>query len=111
MKNSMTKDIKISDIIYSKINFIENNTIFDKNEYMYVNKGELEAYSEMLVDIEVLTIDAFIDKYLCILKNVSEKLVSEHSPKINEQERLSGYNNAVVFILSLINPIYEFSLD
>ena len=35
---------------------------------MYVNKGEIEAYSEILTDIELLTIDAFVEKYLCILK-------------------------------------------
>ena len=25
--------------------------------------------------------------------------------------RLSGYNNAIVFVLSLINPLYEYELD
>ena len=64
----MTKNITIRDIIYSRIDFIENNNIFDKKEYMYVNKGEIEAYSEILTDIELLTIDAFVEKYLCILK-------------------------------------------
>ena len=90
MKNTMTKNITIRDIIYSRIDFIENNNIFDKKEYMYVNKGEIEAYSEILTDIELLTIDAFVEKYLCILKKVSEKLV---------------------FVLSLINPIYEYELE
>ena len=56
----MTKNITIRDIIYSRIDFIENNNIFDKKEYMYVNKGEIEAYSEILTDIELLTIDAFV---------------------------------------------------
>ncbi|MEI3112566.1 MAG: hypothetical protein V8T13_01115 [[Ruminococcus] lactaris] len=46
---------------------------------MYVNKGEIEAYSEILTDIELLTIDAFVEKYLCILKKVSEKLDNEHN--------------------------------
>ena len=30
MKNTMTKNITIRDIIYSRIDFIENNNIFDK---------------------------------------------------------------------------------
>lgn len=111
MKNTIIKNITIRDIIYSRINFLENNNIFDKNEYMYVNKGELEAYSEILNDIELLTIDDFIEKYLCIFKKVSEKLDNEYSLEINEQERMSGYNNAIVFILSLINPIYEYEID
>ena len=111
MKNTMTKNITIRDIIYSRIDFIENNNIFDKKEYMYVNKGEIEAYSEILTDIELLTIDAFVEKYLCILKRVSEKLDNEHNLGDNEQERMSGYNNAIVFVLSLINPIYEYELE
>ena len=32
MKNTMTKNITIRDIIYSRIDFIENNNIFDKKE-------------------------------------------------------------------------------
>ncbi len=107
----MIKNITIREIIDSRINFIENNNIFDKNEYMYVNRGELEAYREILTNIELLTIDAFIEKYLCILKKVSEKLDNEQCLDNYEQERISGYNNAVVFILSLINPIYEYQLD
>ena len=78
---------------------------------MYVNKGEIEAYSEILTDIELLTIDAFVEKYLCILKKVSEKLDNERNLGDNEQERMSGYNNAIVFVLSLINPIYEYELE
>ena len=30
MKNTMTKNITIRDIIHSRIDFIENNNIFDK---------------------------------------------------------------------------------
>ena len=78
---------------------------------MYVNKGVIEAYSEILTDIELLTIDAFVEKYLCILKKVLEKLDNEHNLGDNEQERMSGYNNAIVFVLSLINPIYEYELE
>ena len=81
----MTKNITIRDIIYSRIDFIENNNIFDKKEYMYVNKGEIEAYSEILTDIELLTIDAFVEKYLCILKKVSEKGVQNVSVEDIEQ--------------------------
>lgn len=70
-----------------------------------------KSHSEILTDIELLTIDAFVEKYLCILKKVSEKLDNEHNLGDNEQERMSGYNNAIVFVLSLINPIYEYELE
>ncbi len=110
MKNKMTKNITIKDIICSRINFLENNYIFDKNEYKHINKGELEAYREILIDIELITIDDFIEKYVCILKNISKKKDDEYSLDIIERERLSGYNNAIVFALSLINPLYEYEL-
>ena len=35
MKNTMTKNITIRDIIYSRIDFIENNNIFDKSMERY----------------------------------------------------------------------------
>lgn len=84
---------------------------YSEEEYEQFEKGEIEAYSEILTDIELLTIDAFVEKYLCILKKVSEKLDNEHNLGDNEQERMSGYNNAIVFVLSLINPIYEYELE
>ena len=52
----MTKNITIKDIICSRIYFLENNYIFDKNVYKHINKGELEAYREILFDIELITI-------------------------------------------------------
>ena len=59
----------------------------------------------------MITIDEFIEKYVGILKNISKKLDDEYCLDINERERLSGYNNAIVFVLSLINPLYEYELD
>lgn len=38
-------------------------------------------------------------------------IMNEHNLGDNEQERMSGYNNAIVFVLSLINPIYEYELE
>lgn len=111
MKEAMIKDITIKEIIAFRIDFIENNNIFDKNEYMFVNRGELEAYGEMLTDIEMLTIDEFAEKYLSILNKISIKLDNEQRLDNNEKERISGYNNAVAFILSLINPLYEYQLN
>ena len=111
MNKDMIKNINLRDIINARIDFIENNSIFDKNEYMYVNKGEINAYEEILLDIELLSVKAFIEKYISILKKINFTLENENLEESNEREKLSGYNNAIVFILSLINPIYEYELD
>ena len=111
MDNTLTKNVTLKDIICSRMNFIDNNNIFDKNEYMHINMGENEAYREILKDIELLTIDDFKNKYKCILKKVSENFEEDNYISIDERERMSGYNNAVVFVLSLINPEYEYELD
>ena len=39
MKNTMTKNITIRDIIYSRIDFIENNNIFDKIKKFFKQKN------------------------------------------------------------------------
>ena len=51
MKNTITKNITIRDIIYSRIDFIENNNIFDKKEYMYVNISLYASISPLLTYI------------------------------------------------------------
>lgn len=56
----------------------------------------------------------FIHKYMGILKRL-EKFFENgrgQEPHDNniEIERMSGYNNAIVFVLALLNPRYEFEI-
>lgn len=111
MNDTMVKDITIKHIINSKISFINNNTIFDKENCAYINAGEIDAYKEMLNDIDLLTTDSFVEKYRTKVKCTLNAIDNGKPLSVNETERLSGYNNAIVFILSLINPIYEFELN
>ncbi len=110
MNENKMKNFNLSDIITARINFINDNDIFDKNEYYYINMGEMKAYEEMLKDLEILCVSDFICKYRNFLIRINQDFEDNTIKDNNEREMLSGYNNAIVFVLSLINPIYEYEV-
>ncbi|MED4531378.1 hypothetical protein [Metabacillus fastidiosus] len=101
----------IVDIIERKIHFTNTNTIFDKTEFQYENEGELLAYNEMLLDVKVMSENDFVNKYLNIINKLSVQFENEEFTDKRELEKMSGYNNAIVSILTCINPIYEYALE
>lgn len=101
----------IADIIKRKIQFTITNSIFDKIEYKENDEGELLAYNEMLIDIEITNEDEFVSKYLKIVNEIAIQFENEEILDEKDIEKMSGYNNAIVSILKLINPIYEYDLD
>lgn len=114
-RRSMSNDkkvmqITIEDIIERKIQFTITNTIFDKIEFKENDDGELLAYHEMLVDIKLMSEDAFINKYFETIKKIQRQFDNQDISE-NKIEKMSGYNNAIVSILELINPIYKYDLD
>ena len=103
------KDINLIDIIGNKEKFILQNDIFDKKEYAIYNSGELLAYDEMKKDMLILNMEEFVDKYIKILDELNKEIDRE----VNKEkiEKLSGYNNAIISILELINPRYKYLLS
>ncbi|QIB69427.1 hypothetical protein Ami103574_08830 [Aminipila butyrica] len=101
----------IADIIERKIQFTITNSIFDKIESKKNDEGERLAYNEMLVDIKIMGEDEFVSKYLEVVKKIGIQFEKEEISDEKEIEKMSGYNNAIVSILKLINPIYEYDLD
>lgn len=99
------------DIIERKIQFTNTNSIFDKIEYKETDDGELLAYNEMLVDVKIMSEDEFVSKYLGIVKEIGSKFENNEILDKKQIEKISGYNNAIVSILELINPIYKYDLD
>ncbi|MDQ0888947.1 hypothetical protein QFZ81_004035 [Paenibacillus sp. V4I9] len=98
------------DVIERKIQFTKTNTIFDKTDFYNNDEGELQAYNEMLMDINEMKEIEFVNKYLDIIMKISIKFEENEITDGNEIEKLSGYNNAVVSILKCINPIYEYEI-
>lgn len=104
-------EFNMKDIINIKINFTINNTIFDKDEFIDYDEGQLLAYNEMIEDIEIMYEDEFVNKYLKIVENIDGVFEKEEIKDKKEIEKLSGYNNAIVEVLELIDPIYKYDLD
>ncbi len=63
----------------------------------------------MKKDILILDIEKFVDKYLKILEELNQKIDKEKNKE--NIEKLSGYNNAIISILELINPRYKYYLS
>lgn len=111
LNNKIVNEITFKDIIEQKIKFTIKNDIFDEEEYRNTNKGELLAYNQMLGDIEILQVQTFVNKYIHILNDVNQKLDNNLVKDSKEIEKLSGINNAIVSVLKLINPVYEYKMD
>lgn len=105
----MVQEISLREIIERKVNYIRNSIAYKDVELENVKEGELRAYKEIIIDIEALSETKFVDKYLKIIEQLKCQFDDEDYGKQVEQiEQLSGYNNAIVFVLSLLNPKYEF---
>ena len=99
------------DIIERKIHFTNTNTIFDKTDFKDNDEGELLAYNEMLADVKEMKENEFVSKYQDIINKIALQFESEEFKDEREIEKMSGYNNAIVYILKCINPIYEYDLE
>lgn len=105
------KEITFKDIIEAKIKFATKNDIFSQEEFRNSNEGEILGYNQMLEDVEILQVQAFIEKYIKILNDINKKLDENLINDNKEVEKLAGYNNAIVSVLELIDPIYRYKIN
>ena len=97
----MSVNITLEEIIRRKIYYWlhgSNEELFD------MNKGYVRGFEEMLGDID-MSEKEFVEKYtgkINEVKNVFENS-SQQEISIEVSDELSGYNNAVVDVLSLLN--------
>lgn len=105
----LVSQIRMCEIIKRKIQYIETSNIYNDSEFKDVKKGELEAYRRITYDSENMSEMEFINKYFKIVESLNERFerLNIIEDKV-EIEQLTGYNNAIIFILSLLNPKYEF---
>ena len=98
-------DITLVEIIQRKIRYFENYT--DK-ELLIMNTGYIRGFNQVILDMN-LSETEFIAKYLKIVKDLRKVFdSSESSDSINE---LSGYNNAIVDTLRLLDEKYLYADD
>lgn len=111
LNNKTLLQFNLKDIVERKIEFTINNNIFDKVENQAMEEGELLAYNQILVDIEIMGENEFVDKYLAIIKKIRNQFERQEILNEKEIEKMSGYNNAIVSILELIDPIHKYDLE
>ena len=111
MNNKKLNQFTLVDVIERKKHFTNTNTIFDKIEFKEYNMGKLMAYDEMLVDIKEVNENEFVGKYSKTVHKLAVKFENQEFTDEEKGEEISGYNNAIVSILTCINPIYEFGSD
>jgi len=99
----------LQDVIENRILFLESNSPFMDLE-MSEKDGELLAYNEILIDTESLSVREFSSKYLEIVNSLSVKFDNEEF-SMKDAIKMSSYNNSIIRVLALINPMYEYNLD
>lgn len=112
----MMREITLEDIVRSQMKFYLEDNFFNENDIEHLLKGKKLAYTEILEDIQILSEEEFIEKYLRKLaesKKYFEALCMTQVKNIEEEEweQKEGYHNTIVNILKILNPIYEFDLD
>ncbi len=109
---SIAKDINLETIILRKIEFIETSEMYSDEEMNYLKSGELKAYNMIMLEINKLDEKSFEDKLINSFNDIQIYFEQEYKEKLhqNELEELAGYNNAIVFVLTLLKPSYEFEI-
>ena len=98
----MPVNITLEEIIKRKIKYCANDI---NEELQAVNKGNIRGYEELLKDI-TLSEEEFITKYTAKITELA-KLFQEFCAGetiSDDVDELSGYNNAFVDVLSLLDP-------
>lgn len=111
--------ITIQDILERKVKYLESSdrcefseTLEGRKELELLKeyeKGERKAYKEMILDCANMSEETFIKKYFENLEQIKKYFEGEE--KVSDEaeiEQLSGYNNGIVFALTLLNPRYEY---
>ena len=102
-------DFNIKDILEKRIIFLDD--IIDEEENQIYKEGVLNAYIDMQKDMTLLNTDDFVKKYVYKLKEIGNILENKEASTVAETEKIIGYNNAVVSILEVIDPIYKYDLE
>ncbi len=105
-------EINFESIIERKIFYIKTSKMYADAEMECIKKGELRAYDFILSKIKNLDEKKFTEVMLNSFKEVQCYFEQENLDKLqqNDIEELVGYSNAIVFVLTLLNPRYEFSI-
>ncbi len=101
----------MSQIIQRQIDFLLNNDIFPKEGNEASDLGEQEALEKMLADSRSLTESEFESKYLKEMRDLKERAESKDYSVEDCDDYYESYNNTLVTVLQIINPIHLYDLS
>ena len=101
-------NLSLGKIIERKIDFLLHNEIapWDGDSY---DLGEKDALDRMLEDSGKLSESEFEEKYLKELVKLSNWFDGKEYCKDGDDEYYESYNNTIVSILELINPLHKYA--
>ncbi|MEO8271269.1 MAG: hypothetical protein ABI557_16220 [Aureliella sp.] len=102
----MIGTITFADLLQRKLAFHLNNNIFTNVGHENSERGERDALERMLADSSRLTESQFESKYLAELEELKARASSKPFSIADGDDYYESYNNAVVGILALLNPIH-----
>lgn len=111
MKTSAVGNLNLSKIIQRHIEFFHNNDIFPKEGNEESERGELEALENMLADSKKLTEKEFEAKYIKELTALKKRFEDKEYSVEDGDDYYESYNNTLVEILKIINPIHLYDLS
>ena len=102
-------DITLVEIIQRKIRYCQNDT---NKELITMNTGYIRGFNQVISDMN-LSETEFIAKYVKMVNDLREVFdSSEGSDNIDASiDELSGYNNAIVDTLRLLDEKYLYADD
>lgn len=103
----MSVNITLEEIIKRKIQYFKNDT---NEEMVVMNKGYVRGFEESLKDIDMAE-DDFIAKYVDKVRELAKIFDKFKDGEIisDDIDELSGYNNALVDVLGLLDEKFIFS--
>ena len=102
--------LSFSRIIHRKLDFLLNNKIAPWDEDDKSDLGERDALKSMLKDCENLTEQQFESKYLAELEELKKRSEEKEYSVADGDDYYESYNNTLVRILELINPMHQYDL-
>jgi len=111
MTSPLIGSLDFSQIIQRKLTFPLNNDLFPKegNENSY--RGEQDALERMLADSNQTTEHQFESKYLAELADLRARAEAKQFSIDDGDDYYESYNNTVVGVLTLINPLHLYDLS
>lgn len=100
-----------ADILQRKLAFHLNNDILPKAGNENSDRGKRDALERMLADSSTLTETQFESKYLAELEDLKTRMSSKPFSIADGDDYYESYNNTIVGILVLLNPIHLYDLS